>query len=95
MDEFTEYYQSQLHPVRVYLAQMNKLSKKIGMQNSNFVNPHGLSNPDNYSCAEDLCRLCGYCMENWQFRAVVGVRSYEGKFRVEEEEGKMGERDME
>lgn len=30
---------------------MNKLSKKILMKNSHFANAHGLSNPDNYSCA--------------------------------------------
>ena len=51
IDYFTSYYQKQQFPVKIYLAQMNKVSKRIGMVNSNFANPHGLSNPENFSCA--------------------------------------------
>ena len=43
---------------------MNKVSKRLGMRNSNFANPHGLSNPNNYSCAEDMCKLSLFCMQN-------------------------------
>jgi D-alanyl-D-alanine carboxypeptidase len=50
--------------VNIYLSQMNRISKRLQMLNSRFSNPHGLSNPDNYSCAEDLCKLCTFCMEN-------------------------------
>lgn len=60
---------------------MNKVSKKLGMQNSHFANPHGLSNPDNYSCAQDLCRLCTYSMENDNFRHVVSTQFHNGYYK--------------
>lgn len=53
------------------------------MQNSHFANPHGLSNPDNYSCAEDLCKLGTYSMENEVFRYVVKTQSYSTDVRYE------------
>lgn len=53
------------------------------MTNSHFANPHGLSNPDNYSCAEDLCKLCTYCMENEVFRFVVRTQSYSADVKYE------------
>jgi D-alanyl-D-alanine carboxypeptidase len=37
--------------VTFFLREMNLISHKIGMQGSNFANPHGLNNPQNYSCA--------------------------------------------
>lgn len=64
METFDEYYKKQSNAVQMYLAQMNRISKRLQMSNSHFANPHGLSNPDNYSCVEDLCRLCNFCMEN-------------------------------
>ena len=36
---------------------MNSYAKKIGMNNSHFVNPHGLSAPEHYSTARDLALL--------------------------------------
>lgn len=64
MSSFTEYYRKQNLAVNTFLGQMNRVSKKLQMTNSHFANPHGLSNPENYSCAEDLCKLSAYCMQN-------------------------------
>lgn len=90
MDEFTKYYSSREGPVKTYLTEMNKVSRKIHMKNSNFANPHGLSNMENYSCAEDLCRLCTYAMKNPKFRGVVNTKVYSvncrNKIRNEENE---------
>jgi D-alanyl-D-alanine carboxypeptidase (penicillin-binding protein 5/6) len=36
---------------------MNKKAKELGMNNSHFVNPHGLHNADHYTTAEDLAKL--------------------------------------
>lgn len=65
-----------------YLSQMNKVSKRLEMMNSRFANVHGLSNPDNYSCAEDLCKLCRYCMDNEIFRFVVRTQAYSVEYSV-------------
>jgi len=40
-----------------FAALMNAYAKRIGMTNSNFVNSHGLSDPDHYSTPRDLALL--------------------------------------
>lgn len=43
---------------------MNRVAKIANMKYSNFANPHGLSNVNNYSAAEDVCRLSIFAMKN-------------------------------
>lgn len=40
-----------------FAALMNAYARRIGMKNSNFVNSHGLSDPDHYSTPRDLALL--------------------------------------
>ena len=40
-----------------FIAEMNKYAVRFGMNDTNFVNPHGLNHADHYSCAKDLARL--------------------------------------
>ena len=40
-----------------FAALMNAYARRIGMRNSNFVNSHGLSDPDHYSTPRDLALL--------------------------------------
>ncbi|TWT19736.1 D-alanyl-D-alanine carboxypeptidase family protein [Luteimonas wenzhouensis] len=40
-----------------FAALMNAYARRIGMKNSNFVNSHGLSEPDHYSTPRDLALL--------------------------------------
>lgn len=42
---------------QAFVDLMNSYAKKIGMNNSHFMNPHGLSHPDHYSTARDLALL--------------------------------------
>ena len=51
-----------------YLKEMNRFAKDIGMLDSNFANPHGLSNRASHSTAFDLTKLCTYAMKNPIFR---------------------------
>ena len=60
---------------------MNKVAKKIQMTNSNFANPHGLSNPDNFSCVEDIGRLSMFAMKNQNFRTIVNTKFYKAKYK--------------
>ena len=62
--------------VTAYLKEMNRVARKIEMASSNFDNPHGLSNPNNYSTAQDLAKLCTYSMRNSAFRKIVQTRRY-------------------
>lgn len=47
---------------------MNKLAECLKMKNTHFDNPHGLSNKNNYSTANDMVELCHYAMKNNKFR---------------------------
>jgi len=60
--------------VNIYLKRMNKMAKKILMNNSHFANPHGLSNTSNLSSAEDVAKLCTYSMKNTHFRKIVNTK---------------------
>ena len=39
--------------LKLFLGEMNKLAKEIELKNSNFANPHGLSNHFNRSTSWD------------------------------------------
>ena len=59
---------------------MNRLGKEIGLTNTNLANAHGLSNVSSYSTANDLAKLCTFCMKNDTFRKIVNTKDYEYKF---------------
>ena len=52
------------------------------MFNSNFVNPHGLSNVNSLSTAEDMARLSAYAMKNDKFRQVVETKQYSCQYKL-------------
>ncbi len=54
---------------------MNERAKGIGMKNTNFVTPSGLSHPDHYSTAYDMALLMAYAMENEDFATLTGKKS--------------------
>lgn len=53
---------------------MNETAKKIGANNSNFVNPHGLHNSNHYTTAYDLALISCYAMKNDVFREIVSTK---------------------
>ena len=63
--------------VNPYLREMNKIAKKIGLANTNFASVHGMNNPQNISCAEDLALLCTFAMKNQTFRKIVHTQKYQ------------------
>ena len=42
---------------QAFVELMNTYAKKIGMNNTNFMNPHGLPDPNHYSTARDLALM--------------------------------------
>ena len=62
--------------VVLYLWEMNQMARKLGLTRSNWANPHGLSNVNNLSTAEDMAQLCLHAMKNSQFREVVSTKNY-------------------
>ena len=54
---------------------MNAKARQIGMNDSSFVNPHGLSAPGHCSTAADLARLMEYCMGNEDFARLNSMKN--------------------
>ncbi len=42
---------------KAFAARMNKTARKLGMNGTNFVNPHGLHDPQQYTTARDMALL--------------------------------------
>ena len=55
---------------------MNETAKKIGVNNTHFVNPNGLHDDAHYTTASDLARLTRYALKNDTFREIVSSRMY-------------------
>ena len=64
-------------PVRFFLKEMNLMAHKLGMTNSVYDSPHGLSNSINVSTASDQAILAHHCMQNEVFCQVVKTPFYE------------------
>ena len=61
---------------------MNEMASKIGMNNSHFVNSHGLEENDgnaNQSTARDMAILTKYAMNNATFREIFSTKKYVAK----------------
>jgi D-alanyl-D-alanine carboxypeptidase (penicillin-binding protein 5/6) len=65
-----------LNPEKLFYDEMNKFAEKIGMNFTNYANPHGLNNPNNYSCAYDKCKLSLFALMDPLFNQVVRTKSY-------------------
>lgn len=54
---------------------MNDKARRLGMENSHFVNPNGLDAPGHYSTARDMARLASYAMDNPIFAQTVSTKT--------------------
>lgn len=63
--------------VKSFVFLMNEQAKKIGMENTSFVNPSGLEENDgnaNKSTTYDMALLMRYAMQNNYFRKIVATK---------------------
>ena len=63
-----------------FLDFMNEISDKLKMKRSQFVNPHGLNNEDNFSCCKDLGLLLTRALKSAKFREIVMTKEHSGVF---------------
>jgi len=54
---------------------MNKEAEKIGVKNTHFTNPSGLSDPRHYTTAYDLAEITRYALQNETFAKIVATQS--------------------
>jgi D-alanyl-D-alanine carboxypeptidase len=53
---------------------MNEKAEYLGLENTHFVNPHGLDHPEHYSSARDLAILTAYALKNPTFHKIVSTQ---------------------
>lgn len=62
--------------IATFVDLMNQRAQELGMENTHFVNPHGLHNADHYSTANDIYRMAKEAMTHAPFREIVSTGSY-------------------
>lgn len=59
-----------------FVEKMNALVKKLGCNNSNFINVHGLDDDDQYTTAEDIATILKYAQDFAAFTDITGKYTY-------------------
>jgi D-alanyl-D-alanine carboxypeptidase len=60
-----------------FVEMMNEEAKRIGATNTNFVNPHGLSDEAHYSTAYDQYLIFNAAMKYDSFKGIIGMAGYQ------------------
>lgn len=61
--------------VEEFAVKMNAKARELGMRNSKFVNPHGLTEPGQFSTARDMARLALHAYRNRVIRSIISTRA--------------------
>lgn len=54
-----------------FVMRMNEKAKALGLENTSFVNPHGLHHKDHHTTAKDMAKLARAAMQNPTFAGIV------------------------
>lgn len=60
-----------------FVVMMNDKAAELGMEDTHFVNPHGLHDEDHYSTAYDISIMARAAMEYGTFRTIVATARHE------------------
>ncbi len=60
--------------VSAFVASMNRRAKELGLNDTQFQNPHGLPAEGHYTTARDLARLTAKALENEEFCNIVSAK---------------------
>lgn len=63
--------------IEAFGERMTDRAKALGALNTNFVNPHGLHNPDHYTTAYDMALIGSYLAENDYFLQIMKDYNYQ------------------
>ncbi len=63
--------------IDAFIEKMNAKAKELGMNDTHFVNAHGLHDDDHYTTARDLCTLTKHALGKPLFKELVTSLSYE------------------
>jgi D-alanyl-D-alanine carboxypeptidase len=59
-----------------FVAEMNQKAQELGLNDTHYVNPHGLLDPGQYSCARDLAVLGQYSLSIPALQQISNGRTY-------------------
>ena len=63
--------------VSTFVEMMNEKAQDLGLENTHFMNPHGLDQNGHYSSARDIATMSRYAMSMPEFREVAGMKKVE------------------
>lgn len=72
-----EPYNAPGSPIASFVAVMNKMATRLGMEATKFANPHGMIHPGNHSNALDVCRMVACCLSDKRFREIVASTKHQ------------------
>ena len=61
--------------IEAFSHRMNSIAEELKLNNTHFVNPHGLDNPEHYSSAYDLALITARGLENPIFRQLINTKN--------------------
>lgn len=61
---------------KAFVELMNKKSLDLNLLNTNFTNPEGLHDDDQYTTAKDIFKLFDYALDNQEFKNVISKITY-------------------
>ena len=67
--------------MKYFIQEMNRYARALGLESTNFANPHGLSHKNNKSTAADIGKLACIAMQDPIVRDIVNKSTYECKGR--------------
>jgi D-alanyl-D-alanine carboxypeptidase (penicillin-binding protein 5/6) len=59
-----------------FVVLMNQKAKELGCTNTNFTNPHGLTDENHYTTAYDMAIIARYALKYREFRDIITTKSY-------------------
>ncbi len=77
--------------VSQFVQRMNEKAQEIGMSNTHFVNPNGLTEANHYSTARDMAKLARFAMNNKKFREIVSTKKQVIHWEVPARQQKLAE----
>lgn len=63
-------------PMKYFLQEMNRYARALGLESTNYANPHGLSHKNNKSTAADIGKLACIVMQDPLVREIVCQKHY-------------------
>lgn len=62
--------------VEGFAKMMNEKAKELGLEQTNFVTPHGLDENEHYTTAKELALITDYALKNETICNIVGTKAY-------------------